>query len=109
MVLPMYGMQTTMKYYFRVDSHACTCILVPVNEFNWANLIDTTSHVVWTSYTCHCDEPGASYSYSTGITCGPCCIIAVSFIFTLLGAVSKDKKIYSKNESFKINLSFILP
>ena len=37
-------MQTTMKYHFSADNHACTCVVVPVNGFGSENLTNNTTH-----------------------------------------------------------------
>ena len=82
--LPVYRIQIAMKYYFNADNHACTYALVLVNGFGLANLIDITTLVVVTSYSCYQAGSRVSYSYSVDILAIPYCIVAVSCIYTLL-------------------------
>ena len=65
--------------------------MVQVNDFFLVILADITTYVAWTPYFCYLGSLGASYGNSEGIVSVPCCIIAASCIFTLLGAISKNR------------------
>ena len=91
MLLSIHGLQTAMKYHFKSDNHAHTCVIAPLYGFSLVILTDITTHVVWIYYSYHWDGPGASYIYFAGIASSFHCIMAVSCIYTLLEAISKDK------------------
>ena len=60
---------------------------MPVNGFSSDNFTDITIFVAITLYSGRQDGPGASCCYSAGIVVISHCIIAVSCIFILLGAI----------------------
>ena len=86
MSLPMYGIWAAIKYHFRADNHTYACVAALANGFDSANLINTTTCISWTSYSCYQDGAGVSYDYSAGIAAVIYCIMAVTCIPTHLGA-----------------------
>ena len=62
------------------------------NSFALANLIETTSYIAETFYSCFWDGLGASNSYAKGIIAIIYCIVVASCIKTLLGAILLRKK-----------------
>ena len=52
-----------MKYHINADNHACDCVVMPVNSFGLANLIDITTCIAGASYFYHWDGPGVFYGY----------------------------------------------
>ena len=84
-----------MKYHYNADNHTLACVIAPVNGFSSANFIDIAKCVDVTSYSSLQDGPGAFYCYSAGVIGISHCIMAVSCICTLLGAIfsiKTDKK-----------------
>ena len=107
-LLPIYGIQTAMKYHFNTDSHALTWVAVQVNSFGSASFVENTTCIARTSYSGCWNGPGASWCYSTGIIAYLLCMMAVFCIHTLLGAIFFDKKIdlAKKINKTKQNLIF---
>ena len=88
-LLSIYRIQTSTKYHFRADNHACTCVIAPVNGFVSNYFTDLTTYISYTSYLyCH-GGPGVFYSCFC-IASILYQIIVVSCIFTLLEAISWD-------------------
>ena len=77
-----------------------------VNGFGTANSTDIATLVAGTSYSCHWNGPRASYSCSKGIFFVLYCIMIVSCICTLFGAILL-KKNSKKNQQIKRKLNFL--
>ena len=91
-----------MQHHFNTNSYTFTYVIVLVNGFNSENLIDITIFVARTSYSGHKDGIWASYFYFEGTIAVPHYTIAVSCIYTLLGAILLGKK--NSWEIFKFDI-----
>ena len=80
-----------IEYHFRADNHALSYIMALVNGFSSASFTDIAMVVAKTTYSSLWDGSGASYCCSAGVVGIPHCIMAVSCIYTLLGATFSIK------------------
>ena len=78
--LPIYGIQTATRYHLKVDSHALTYIVAPVNGFGSASFTDIATQIASSSYSGLWDGPGAFFCYVAGVVGISRCIIAASCI-----------------------------
>ena len=90
-----------MKYHFNADNHDFTCVVVPVNGFGSALLINMATCVLRTSCSSYQDSPRASCCCSAGIFIILCYIGAVSCISTLIEAILSYKMNNLKKKSTK--------
>ena len=108
MLLPMYGIWTAMKYSFTAYNYALAWVVELVNGFDSAIFLDITTNVARVSFSSCQDSPGASCCYSSGIIDVSHCIMAISCICTLLGAVFINKIDNLKKINKQVKVFFII-
>ena len=87
MSLLKYEKWIAMNYYFNTDNDAHACVVATVNGFSSASFTDNTICIGRPSFSGHWDGLGASYCCFARIIAIPYCILRVSCIHTLLGAL----------------------